>query len=454
MRYPKHDDCTIAIIGLGYVGLPLAVEFAKRKKCLRTNKELNRKIIGFDINSKRIEDIQNGIDKTNEIKSSVLKNVKIEYTSQEADIYQSDVFIVTVPTPIDLNNNPDLKPLTNACCLIGNALKKRKGLKKDSSKLTTPIVIFESTVFPGAVEEVCVPIIEKHSGLLFNEDSTKGFVCGYSPERINPGDSLHNISNITKVTSGSNLYTGKWVDELYGSIINAGTHLAQSIKVAEAAKVIENTQRDLNIALINEFAIIFNKLNIDTLDILEAAQTKWNFLPFKPGLVGGHCIGVDPYYLTYKSQKVGYYPQLVHAARSINNSMINWITEQLILNISKLKKNISEIELLILGFTFKENCPDIRNTQVAKMNFELKKYGINPLIVDPIANAEECQRIYDVKIENKIPDARKFDVVIGAVPHKEFLKIQKSSLEKIIYENGFFYDIKGFLPRELNVIRL
>ena len=324
---PPVETCVIAVIGLGYVGLPLAVEFAKNKKCIRTSKNLNRKVIGFDINKNRLEELRRGLDRTNEICSDELFSLTaLTFSDDPLSLAEADIFIITVPTPIDASKSPNLNPLHSASSTVGSALKLRS-----ASKITKPIIIYESTVYPGATEEFCVPILENTSGLVYNTH----FYCGYSPERINPGDKQHRISTITKVTSGSTLHSAVWIDNLYGSIVKAGTHPAQSIKVAEAAKVIENTQRDLNIALINELAIIFHKLDINTLDVLEAAGSKWNFLPFRPGLVGGHCIGVDPYYLTHKSQQLGYFPEVVLAGRRINDGMSEWISHQLIFEFSK-----------------------------------------------------------------------------------------------------------------------
>ncbi|MDP5119947.1 MAG: nucleotide sugar dehydrogenase, partial [Prochlorococcaceae cyanobacterium MAG_34] len=344
------NDCTVAVIGLGYVGLPLAVELAKPQACLRTGDPLQRRVIGFDINSQRLEELRRGLDRTNETSAEDLQAaLLLEFTSDPGHLAEVDVFVVTVPTPIDSAKRPDLTPLEKASATVGRALKQRHSA-------STPLVIYESTVYPGATEEVCVPIIERESGLAFNE----GFCCGYSPERINPGDKEHKLTTITKVTSGSTTQAAAWVDGFYGSIIVAGTHLAASIKVAEAAKVIENTQRDLNIALVNELAIIFRKLEIDTLDVLEAAGSKWNFLPFRPGLVGGHCIGVDPYYLTHKAEQLGYHPQVVLAGRRINDGMGSWVVEQLVLALARRGMVIAGARVLVLGLSFKENCPDLR----------------------------------------------------------------------------------------------
>tara|TARA_Y100001968_G_C19440032_1_gene761992 strand:- start:1655 stop:2989 length:1335 start_codon:yes stop_codon:yes gene_type:complete len=444
MNLPELDKCKIAIIGLGYVGLPLAIEFEKTKISLSSSNSLNREIIGFDISEKRIEELKVGYDRTNEIGKLELFNAeKLLLTNDKKDLLDVDIFIVTVPTPIDESNLPDLLPLKNASLLIGRIIRER-------TKKNIPIIIYESTVYPGATEEICIPCIEKESNLKFNKD----FVCGYSPERINPGDKIHSLTNIIKVTSGSTKESSLWINELYGSIIKAGTHLAPSIKVAEAAKVIENTQRDLNIALVNELAMIFRKLEIDTLDVLEAAETKWNFLPFRPGLVGGHCIGVDPYYLTYQSQKSGYYPQVVLSGRRINDSMGEWIISQLIIEMSKRSISLNNAKVKILGLTFKENCPDLRNTKVISLINNLKNYSIDPYIVDPWADKDEAMKVFNIKLNKDINSNDRFDVVIGAVSHKEFKDLKLSEWENMLTNNGIFLDLKGMIPRSLNPIRI
>ena len=379
--FPDLNTCTVAVIGLGYVGLPLAVELANPQACHRTSAALRRRVIGFDINALRLEELQQGIDRTKETSDAELKAAELlEFTSEPEQLAQAEVFVVTVPTPIDRAKRPDLTLLQKASATVGAALQARaQRLATRAEPITTPIVIYESTVYPGATEEVCVPILEQESGLRFNE----GFGCGYSPERINPGDSEHRLTTITKVTSGSTPAAAEWVDAFYGSIIKAGTHPAASLKVAEAAKVIENTQRDLNIALVNELAMIFRHMEIDTLDVLEAAGSKWNFLPFRPGLVGGHCIGVDPYYLTHKAEQLGYYPQVVLAGRRINDGMGRWVVEQLVLTMALRSMVIAGAKVLVLGLTFKENCPDLRNTRVVDVIEALKRYGMEPLVVDP-----------------------------------------------------------------------
>ena len=403
----------IAIIGLGYVGLPLAVEFGKKQTT-----------IGFDINSSRIKELENGFDKTLEIDADNLKSsTHLTFSSQISDIEQCQIFIVTVPTPVDSNNRPDLTPLYKASESVGEVLKKGDN------------VIYESTVYPGVTEEECVPVLEKISGLKFNTD----FYCGYSPERINPGDKEHTVTKILKVTSGSTPEIAEEVDQLYKSIIKAGTHKAPSIKVAEAAKVIENSQRDINIAFVNELAKIFNLMGIDTHQVLEAAGTKWNFLKFQPGLVGGHCIGVDPFYLAQKAQELGYHPEIILGGRRLNDSMGSFVAEQVVKLMVKKDIPVKNAKCLILGFTFKENCPDVRNTRVIDIINELKSYSVEPIIYDPWANVEEVKHEYGIEIYNSLPEGI-FQATILAVAHNEFkgLNLQKSN-ETVLY------DVKGIL---------
>jgi len=455
MTLPDIKKCNIAIIGLGYVGLPLSIEFAKQKICIITKEKLQRAITGFDINIKRINSLKKNIDKTGEINSLDLlelkKNKKILFTSEESFLSSADVYIVTVPTPIDEAKRPDINPIKMACKTIGKSIKFRK-----SQKDTCPVIIFESTVYPGLTEEICVNILEKESGLIYNEISNNGFVCGYSPERINPGDKIHTLANIKKITSGSTKEVADWVDSLYGSIIKAGTFKASSIKEAEAAKIIENTQRDLNIALINELSIIFSKMDIDTNNVLEAASTKWNFLRFTPGLVGGHCIGVDPYYLTYKSEKCGYLPEVVLSGRRINDNMANWIIERLTLFLSKKLFFINGSNLLILGFTFKEDCRDIRNTQVINLYKKAREYGINVYICDPNCEVDEVKDIYKIKIYNNLEELEdvKFESCIVAVAHKEFKEWKNLKWKSLVIKNGIIYDLKNIVPKNISTIRL
>ena len=441
---PPLASCTVAVIGLGYVGLPLAVELAKHQECVRTGEPLRRRVIGFDVNTLRLEELRAGHDRTREISPSELQAATgLELTADPALLAQADVFVVTVPTPIDSAKRPDLTPLEKASATVGRALKQRRSA-------TTPVVIFESTVYPGTTEEVCVPILERESDLRFN----KGFACGYSPERINPGDQEHRLTTIIKVTSGSTPEAAAWVDDFYGSIIKAGTHPAASLKVAEAAKVIENTQRDLNIALVNELAIIFRKLEIDTLDVLEAAGSKWNFLPFRPGLVGGHCIGVDPYYLTHKAEQLGYHPQVVLAGRRINDGMGSWVVEQLVLEMARRGMVIAGARVLVLGLSFKENCPDLRNTRVVDVIEALRRYGMEPVVVDPWVDPEEAQRDYGLDVMAEIPPGSSWQGVVVAVAHQQFTGLPAEHWRQLLAANGVLLDLKGIVPRELGALRL
>ena len=411
----------IAIIGLGYVGLPLAVEFAKK-----------RKVIGFDIDKKRVQELKNFIDNSKEVSSQELKKIKnIIFTNNLIDIKNCTIFIVTVQTPVHIDKGPNLSPLIHASKMIGDILK------------SGDLVIYESTVYPGATEEVCVPVLEEASGLVFNKD----FFCGYSPERINPGDKERHVSTIKKVTSGSTDASAIEVDNLYKEIITAGTHLAESIKVAEASKVIENTQRDLNIALINELSIIFNKLDIDTQSVLNAAESKWNFLPFKPGLVGGHCIGVDPYYLIHKSKEVGYTPELILSGRKINEHMGQHITSRVV-DLMKYK-NIALVgaNILIMGFTFKENCPDIRNTRVIDVYKNFKDLGCNIDVYDPWVEALEVRKEYDIDVVNT-PEKRKYDAIIMAVAHDKFRQYSLMKLKEFAKKSFVLFDAKFLLDKD------
>lgn len=411
----------VCLVGLGYVGLPLAVEFGKKYPTT-----------GFDINQPRINELQSGVDSTLEVESELLSTAtQLNFTSSADDIKECNVFIVTVPTPIDEFKTPDLSPLINSSKTIGAVLKKGD------------IVIYESTVYPGATEEECIPVLEAASGLKFNED----FFAGYSPERINPGDKEHRVTNILKVTSGSTPEIAQFVDNLYKSVITAGTHLASSIRVAEAAKVIENTQRDVNIALVNELSLIFNKLNIDTLEVLEAAGTKWNFLPFRPGLVGGHCIGVDPYYLTHKAQAIGYHPEVILSGRRINDQMGAHIAESVVKLMMKRKIHVVDSRVLILGLTFKENCPDIRNTRVTDIVEELKTYHANVDIFDPWANKEQVSEEYGYDLISK-PEADTYDAVILAVSHDHFKNMGTSAIKALGHTNSVLYDVKSLLDKE------
>ncbi len=412
----------ICIIGLGYVGLPLAHAFSKKYQ-----------VVGFDINKPRVDELNAGYDRTLELSSDEVKesitNGMIYSTNME-DIEDCNIYIVTVPTPIDSSNRPDLSPLIKSSQTIGKVLKR------------DDIVIYESTVYPGVTEEVCVPQLEKESGMIFNKD----FFCGYSPERINPGDKEHTVTKILKITSGSNPAIATVVDELYKSIITAGTHKASSIKVAEAAKVIENTQRDVNIALINELALIFDTMNINTNDVIEAAATKWNFIKLKPGLVGGHCIGVDPYYLTHKAEELGYKPNLILGARQINNGMGKYIAEKTIKLMIKAGKLIKDSNILIMGLTFKENCPDIRNTKVVDIIEELKDYGANIDVYEPWID-EKDKGYYNYNlVENPFEDSKKYDSILVAVGHDKFKSLSQKEYDSIINGEKIIIDVKGIVP--------
>ena len=417
----------IAIIGLGYVGLPLAVEFGKQ-----------RPVIGFDINSKRIAELQAGIDTTLETTTEELADaVHLSFTTDLADLRSANCYIVTVPTPIDAHKRPDLTPLIKASETVGKVLK------------AGDIVVYESTVYPGCTEEDCVPVLERESGLRFNQD----FFCGYSPERINPGDKEHRVTTIKKVTSGSTPEIAEVVDALYREIITAGTHKAASIKVAEAAKVIENTQRDLNIALINELAIIFNKMSIDTQAVLEAAGSKWNFLPFRPGLVGGHCIGVDPYYLTYKSEAIGYHPEIILAGRRLNDGMGAYVVSQLIKAMIKKTIQIEGARVLVMGLTFKENCPDLRNTRVVDIVSELKQYNITVDVYDPWVSVTEAEHEYGITPIQQPLDGS-YDAMILAVAHEEFKQLGAERIRRFGKADSVLYDLKYLLPADAADLRL
>ena len=411
----------IGIIGLGYVGLPLAVEFGRAHRT-----------IGFDINKKRVNELSNGEDLTLEVAPEELAlSTQLSFTSDLEEVRDCTTFIITVPTPIDNDKHPNLEPLKSASSAVGELLKKGD------------LVIYESTVYPGATDEVCVPILEQQSGLEFNKD----FFCGYSPERINPGDKEHRLKNIIKVTSGSTPEVADKVDALYKSIITSGTFKASSIKVAEAAKVIENTQRDVNIALINEFALIFNKLEIDTEEVLEAAGTKWNFLPFRPGLVGGHCIGVDPYYLTHKALEVGYTPEMILAGRRLNDEMGSYVADQVSKLMTKKIINVVGANVLIMGLAFKENCPDLRNTRVVDLVSEFKGFKSNVDVYDPWVETDEARREYGITPVSSLEEG-KYDAIILAVAHEEFISIGAEQLKKYGKENHVLYDIKYILDAE------
>jgi UDP-N-acetyl-D-galactosamine dehydrogenase len=421
------DNVKIGIIGLGYVGLPLAVEFGKQYQT-----------VGFDVNLCRVKELIRGHDFTLEVSPEELASSSyIRYSADVSELSICNVYIVTVPTPIDKHKQPDLTPLVKASAMLAKVINKGD------------IVIYESTVYPGATEEVCLPEVERHSGLLFNKD----FYAGYSPERINPGDKEHRVTNILKVTSGSTPEVANFIDELYKSIISAGTYKASSIQVAEAAKVIENTQRDLNIALINELAVIFNKLNIDTEEVLKAAGTKWNFLPFRPGLVGGHCIGVDPYYLTHKAQAIGYNPEVILAGRRINDSMGEYVVSQLIKTMLKRKLPVNGANVLVMGLTFKENCPDVRNTKVVDILKELTEYDINVDVYDPWVKPDDAKKEYDVDLITE-PLKGHYHAVIFAVAHNQFKALSASDIKALMQQEYVIYDLKYMLNKGLADIRL
>lgn len=412
-----HNQTKICVIGLGYVGLPLARLFSTKYKT-----------VGFDMNPARVDALMKGHDSTLEVSDELLQAAIANgfmCTADINDIKDCNFYVVAVPTPVDKNNNPDLTPLYGASETVGKVISNGD------------IVVYESTVYPGVTEDECIPVIEKVSGLKFNED----FFAGYSPERINPGDKLHTVEKIKKVTSGSTPEIGKKVNEIYSSVIVAGTHLAPSIKVAEAAKVIENSQRDINIAFVNELSKIFTRMGINTNDVLEAACTKWNFLPFKPGLVGGHCIGVDPYYLAQCAQRYGYNPEIILSGRRMNDGMGEYVAEQVVKIMLKKGIQVLNSDILVLGFTFKENCPDVRNTKVIDIIRTLKEYNVNVTIYDPWANPEIAKKEYGVEVKNKLPKA-KFDALILAVAHKEFANIEMSNLQN---NNSAVFDVKGFL---------
>lgn len=421
------EQLKIAIIGLGYVGLPLAVEFGKKVP-----------VIGFDIDQKRLDELKHGQDHTLEVSSDELKKAQyLQYSTQLKDLESCNFFIVTVPTPIDDFKQPDLIPLVKASTSIGQILKKGD------------VIVYESTVYPGATEEVCIPILEKESGLKFNRD----FFAGYSPERINPGDKSRRVTNILKITSGSTDQVADYVDQVYNLIIEAGTYKAPNIKVAEAAKVIENTQRDVNIALINELALIFNKIGVDTEEVLKAAGTKWNFLPFRPGLVGGHCIGVDPYYLTHKAQSIGLHPEIILAARRLNDRMGEYVATQLIKEMVKQRIQVVDSKILVMGLSFKENCPDIRNTKIVDMVKALKEYDLDIDIYDPWVNKDEARLEYGLEPIQSL-ESKQYDAIVIAVAHDEFKAMSTQEFYALGKKKHILYDLKYILDKQFTDIRL
>lgn len=423
----KLEDVRIAVIGLGYVGLPLAVEFSKKFQ-----------VLGFDINQERVRELKQGKDSTLEVSTSdLIEATDLEYSYNKKDLVSCNTYIVTVPTPINTYKQPDLTPLIRTSEMLGEVISR------------DDLIIYESTVYPGATEEDCIPVVERVSGLVFNQD----FYAGYSPERINPGDKTHRLTNILKITSGSTKEIAEFVDSLYATIIKAGTHRASCIKVAEAAKVIENTQRDVNIALINELSVMFNKLDIDTLEVLEAAGTKWNFLPFKPGLVGGHCIGVDPYYLTHKAQSVGYHPEMILAGRRLNDRMAEHVASQLVKRMMKERIRVGGARVLVMGLTFKENCPDLRNTKVVDLISELRDYSISVDVIDPWCSKVEALNEYGLKLVSDFEE-NIYDAIILAVGHEEFKQMGSTAIRNLGKSNHVLYDLKYVLPKEQVDMRL
>ena len=413
----------LSLVGLGYVGMPIAVAFAKKIK-----------VVGFDLNETKINLYKSGIDPTNEVGNDVIKNTKVEFTADPSKLKEAKFHIVAVPTPVNNDHTPDLTPVEGASRILGQNLTKGS------------VVVFESTVYPGVTEDICVPILEKESGLKCGVD----FKIGYSPERINPGDKVHRLETITKIVSGMDEETLDTVAKVYELVVEAGVHRAESIKVAEAAKVIENSQRDINIAFMNELSIIFNKMGIDTKSVLEAAGTKWNFLKFQPGLVGGHCIGVDPYYLTYKAEELGYHSQIILSGRRINDDMGKYVAESLVKNLIKANIPVKGAKIAILGFTFKENCPDTRNTKVIDIYNELAEYGITPIVVDPAADADEAKRLYGIEFQT-MDDVKNMDAVVMAVAHTQFLDLKKSDIGSLFnpeHSKKVFMDIKGLFDRK------
>ena len=423
----SNKDLKLAIIGLGYVGLPLALEFAKK-----------RSVVGFDINKERIKELNSGIDKNLEFTKKELQDSKqLNFTDIEENLKSANCYIITVPTPVDEFKKPNLKPLFKASEMIGKIVNKGD------------LIIYESTVYPGCIEEECAPILEKFSGLEFNKD----FFCGYSPERINPGDKDHTISNIKKITSGSTPEIADLVDDLYNEIVTVGTHKAPSIKVAEAAKVIENTQRDLNIALINEFSILFSKMNIDTQAVLDAAGSKWNFLPFRPGLVGGHCIGVDPYYLTFKAESIGYHPKIILAGRELNDNMGAHVASELVKEMEKRNIKINEAKILIMGLTFKENCADIRNSGIKNVIKKLQEFNCNLDLHDPWANRDEIKEIFNIYPHSELSQ-NTYDGIVVAVAHEEFKKMGIKAISNLCKKNHVIYDLKYLFSKNQTNLRL
>ncbi len=434
---PKLENCSIAIIGLGYVGLPLALKIAEQNTCLLTKRKLTRKVYGFDINKTRIEELKSSFDRNNIFSKEKFKKVKnLKFVSNEKLLENTEVFIITVPTPINIRNEPNLSHIKEASRIVGNLIKHSK------KRSINPIIIYESTVFPGLTEDICVPIIEKHSNKKYNsKDYSDSFYCGYSPERINPGDKIHTIDSITKVTSGCNQRVSDWINSFYGSFINGGTFQASSIKVAEAAKIIENTQRDINIALINELTILFKKLNINTKEVIDAASTKWNFHKYMPGLVGGHCIGVDPYYLTYKAKEIGYETKLISAGRNINDYMHEYLMNQILFYKSNRKENFKEEDILLLGLSYKSNCGDIRNSQLINLVKNFHNRNMKITIVDPKVDVDAVYKEIGYKTFGSIPINKKYTIIIFALYHDEFKQLTKNKLLEFSLKGTLIFDL-------------
>ena len=448
-KLPNLNKCTIGVIGLGYVGFPLALKIANQKTSLVTKKKIQRKVIGYDIDKRRISELSRGIDNKNIFSKEFIKETKnIKFTTNKKLLESTDIFIITVPTPINLHNNPDLTFLKEASKIVGACIKVKDYKGKN------PIVIFESTVYPGVTEEICIPIIEKISGKKYNcKKFINSFYSGYSPERINPGDKSYTIDSKIKVTSGCNDKVSEWIDSFYKSFITAGTFKVSSIKIAEAAKIIENTQRDINIALVNEMAIIFKKLNIKTKEVLDAANTKWNFHRYDPGLVGGHCIGVDPYYLTYKAKEIGYKTKLISAGRKINDYMYKYVLEQIISNLKKRKKSLQLKKILLLGISYKSNCGDIRNSQLIPLIKEIKKNTDKITVVDPLVNKKEVAKEVGLKALDMIPRTSIYDIIIFALNHNEFEKLTPEELSIYSNKDTIIFDLTNNLYGE-NILNL
>ena len=437
LNLPPIYDCSVAVIGLGYVGLPLSIAIANQKFCFISKKKCSRKVIGFDIDTQRIKELKNGFDRNKVYSKELTQNFNnIKFSNKKELLKNADVFIITVPTPIDNNKNPDLSLITSASKLVGESIKKNK------NENFNKIIIYESTVYPGVTEEICMPIVENFSGKKFNCLTSKdSFYCGYSPERINPGDTKHNINTIIKVTSGCNKEVSDWVDKFYGSFIKAGTFRTKNIKIAEAAKIIENTQRDINIALVNELSMLFKKMNINTQEVLKAAGSKWNFHQYIPGLVGGHCIGVDPYYLAHKAKEIGFNTKLISAGRSINDFMCEYLVQEIVGNQKKEKENTKKKRILILGLSYKSNCSDTRNSQLINLVEKLKKKNFEVTVVDPLINRKKVYSEKRIKTFSKIPLSKKYLNIIFALDHKEFNNLTLSYLEKLLLKKGRLFDL-------------